>query len=297
MKTNVLVLFLLGWAGMVFGQEEFKKHYIIPSYPIYGYTLKKEIVVKYDQLSENEKRELIKDYTVGTKIKLIKKENVSGKEIEVVREVDINDDFFKTLTKEKIVDAKLGGITNAMVAASKDRLIVNPFLSNSNNKDTVYFYKLENRRTIRLKTRSWTVNGITVPFKYRFKGKNGLKEDFSTGINGNLFVGYSIGKTAYLYQKEVGIRENTWKVTGGILLGASSVKLNKTNTDLSDSPILDDSEFTKGLGSIAIGFTYSYNSINLGAFLGFDYAIGQDAEIWNHNKKPWLGVGFGYKIF
>jgi len=295
MKTNVLLLFLL-WSGAVFGQEEFKKHYIIPSYPIYGYTLKKEIVAKYDELSKEDQEELTKDYTVGTKIKLIQKENVSGKEIEIVREIEVNKDFFKTLTKTQIVDAKLEGVTNAMVAASKDKLIINPFLSDY-NKDTVYFYKLENRRTIRLKTRSWTVNGITVPFKYRFKGKKGLKEDFSTGINGNLFVGYSIGKTAYLYQKEVGIRENTWKVTGGILLGASSVKLNKTNTDLSGSPILDDSEFTKGLGSIAIGFTYSYNSINLGAFLGFDYAIGQDAEIWNHNKKPWLGVGFGYKIF
>ncbi|MFP3548990.1 hypothetical protein SB748_36990, partial [Rhizobium sp. SIMBA_035] len=77
----------------------------------------------------------------GTKIKLIQKENVSGKEIEVVKELNVNDDFFKTLTKPKTVDAKLGGVTNAMVAASKDRLIVNPFLSNC-NKDTVYFYQL-----------------------------------------------------------------------------------------------------------------------------------------------------------
>lgn len=86
-------------------------------------------------------------------------------------------------------------------------------------------------------------------------------------------------------------------MTSGILLGASSVKLNKTNTDLSDSPMLNDSEFTKGLGSIEMGFTYSYNSINLGAFFCFDYAIAQDAEIWNQNKKPWLGIEVGYKIF
>lgn len=297
MKTKLIILLLLGWAGIVFGQEEFKKHYIIPNYSINGYKLKKEVLRHYDDMSEKDQEKLREGYAIGDKIKVIRKVEVSGKEIEIVKEIEVNEAFYKTLTKPEIVNADLGYIASAMVAVSKDKLIVNPFLSHCNNKDTVYFYKLENRNPLRLKTRSWSVNGITIPFKYRFKGKNGLKEDFSTGINGNLFIGYSIGSTNYLYQKEVGTRENTWKVTSGILLGASSVKLNKTNTDLSDSPILDDSEFTKGLGSIGIGVTYSYNSINLGAFFGFDYAIGQDAEIWNHNKKPWLGIGVGYKIF
>lgn len=299
MKTNLLLLFLLGWAGMAFGQEEFRKHYLIPTYSTYGYKLKKEVQKKYEELDEVGKKELTKGYKIGEKIKLVQKINVSGKELEVIREVTINEDFFKTLTKSEIVDADLEYETKAMIAILKDRLIVNPYLSCNCTKDinTVYFYKLENRKNIKLWTKNWTVNGITIPVKYRFKGKNGLKEDFSTGINGNFFVGYSFGRTNFLYQQEVGTKENTWKITGGILLGASSVKLNKSNTNLSDSPILDDSEFTKGLGSIAFGFTYSYNSINFGAFLGFDYAIGQDAEIWNHNKKPWLGIGVGYKIF
>ena len=73
--------------------------------------------------------------------------------------------------------------------------------------------------------------------------------------------------------------------------------LGRTNTHLSLEAITDDSEITKGLGSLAFGMTASYNKINGGLFFGADYAVGQKAEIWNHNKKPWLGIGFGYKIF
>jgi hypothetical protein len=293
MKTKILLVFLL-WAGAVSGQEEFKKHYLIPNNPVNRYTLKKEVQRKYEDLDEN-----AKEYKIGEKIKLVQKVNISGKELEVVKDVMVDEDFLKTLTKPEVVDANLNYTAKAMVAISKDKLIVNPYLSKNNTVDnnTVYFYKLKNRQSIKLWTKNWTVNAITIPVKYRFKGKNALQEDFSTGINGNVFVGYSFGQTNFLYQEEVGTKENTWKITGGILLGASSAKLNKSNTNLSDTPILDDSEFTKGLGSIAFGFTYSYNSINFGVFLGFDYAIGQDAEIWNHNKKPWLGIGVGYKIF
>ncbi|WP_027380979.1 hypothetical protein [Chryseobacterium daeguense] len=299
MKTKILLLLLLNTAGVMFGQEEFKKHYLIPNSLVNGHTLKKEIQRKYEDLDENDKKELTKGYNIGDKIKLVQKVNVSGKELEVIKEIIVDEAFFKTFTKSETVDANLNYRVKAMVAVSKDKLIVNPYLSENKNVDnnTVYFYKLKNRENISLWTKSWTVNAITIPVKYRFKGKNGLKEDFSTGINGNFFVGYSFGRTNYLYQEEVGTKENTWKITGGILLGASSVKLNKSNTNLSKTPILDDSEFTKGLGSFAFGFTYSYNSINFGAFLGFDYAIGEDAEIWNHNKKPWLGIGVGYKIF
>jgi len=298
MKTKILLLLLLNTACVMFGQEEFNRYYVIP-FTTNGYTLKKEIQKKYEELDQKGKEELTKGYKLGEKIKIVQKVNVSGKELEVIKEVIVGEEFFKTLTKNETVNVVLEHKTKAMVAVSKNKLIINPYLSSNSNfeNNPIYFYKLENRQSIKLKTKNWTVNGITIPIKYRFKGENGLKEDFSTGINGNLFVGYSLGGTTFFYQEEVGTKENNWKITGGVLLGASSVKLNKSNTNLSNAPILDDSEFTKGLGSIALGFTYSYNSINLGAFLGFDYAIGQDAEIWNHNKKPWLGIGVGYKIF
>lgn len=182
-----------------------------------------------------------------------------------------------------------------MVATSKNKLIVNPYLV-CGESSTIYFYELENRKNIKLTTKSISVNAVTIPLKYRFKGKNGLGEEFSTGVNGNLFVGYSIGKTNFMYLEEVGTKENTWNITFGALFGVSSVKLNKTNTNLSLEAITDDSEITKGLGSLAFGMTASYNK-NGGLFFGADYAVGQKADIWNHNKKPWLGIGFGYKIF
>ena len=73
--------------------------------------------------------------------------------------------------------------------------------------------------------------------------------------------------------------------------------MNKTNTNLSTEALTDNSEITKGLGSVGIGIMASYNKINAGVFFGADYSVGQKSYIWNHNKKPWIGIGVGYKIF
>lgn len=290
------ILFLLFCGCLTYGQEEFKKHYVIPSSPIGIYTLKKETTKKYDQLTEQEKKELTNGYTIGEEITILQTLIIDGKETTVHKTVTVDDAFFATLSKKEITNANLNYKAQAMVASSKDKLIVNPYLV-CGESSTIYFYQLENRKSIKLWTKSLTVNAMTIPLKYRFKGKNGLGEEFSTGINGNMFVGYSFGKTNFMYLKEVGTKENAWSITSGFLFGVSSVKLNKTNTDLSSEAITDASEITKGLGSVAFGITGSYNKINGGVFIGADYAFGQKAYIWNHNKKPWLGIGFGYKIF
>ena len=94
----------------------------------------------------------------------------------------------------------------------------------------------------------------------------------------------------------MGNRSNTWKITGGLLFGASTVVLNQSNTSNDAFPLDKDSNITKGLGSIGIGVGFAFNKINFGVFAGSDYAIGDDSEKWNYNKKPWLGIAIGYSL-
>ncbi|WP_079243151.1 hypothetical protein [Chryseobacterium indologenes] len=296
MKTYLLLLFLLGYVGMVFGQENFNVRYRI--YDKLGdYTLKKNIKTSFESLSEEEKRKIKEKYKFGDKISVEDKVIIDGKEIKVIREITIDEKFFREYQVDEVVDANMGSMECGNVKVEKNKLLVNLLLKDGKSSP-VYFYELQNRKSPVLYFTSMTLNALTIPIKYRFRGKNGLDEEFSTGINGNLFWGiYSYGGTTFFYKDEIETKENTWRITGGLLVGASSVKLNKSNTNLADRPITDDTEITKGLGSVALGITFMYNSINIGVFLGVDYAIGKDASMWNHNKKPWLGAGFGYKIF
>lgn len=137
---------------------------------------------------------------------------------------------------------------------------------------------------------------MTVPLKYRFRDKpKNITEEFSVSANANLFLGFSMGKTSFHYREKVDNLSNTWKFTFGGFFGASSVKLNASNTSASSSPLT--SEQTKGAATLGLGIGFTFNKINIGSFLGIDYAFGDDANKWNYNKKPWLGVAIGYSLF
>ena len=82
----------------------------------------------------------------------------------------------------------------------------------------------------------------------------------------------------------------------GLLSGASTVTLNSSNTSSPITPLGEDVELTKGLVSLGAGFAYSYNKINIGGFLGYDFAIGEDASKWNYNKRLWIGFAIGYSL-
>ncbi|AZA80675.1 hypothetical protein C1637_12405 [Chryseobacterium lactis] len=299
MKTKIVLLFLLGWMEVMWGQESFNLRYRIYN-QLGEYNLKKKIMKRYDSLSENEQKKIRNKYKIGDKLSIEDKIIIQNKETKVIREIIIDEKFFKNYKIDTIVSANIGNMEHGNVRIDKNKLLVNLLLK-CGKSSPAYFYELENRKSPSLPFTSVTVSAITIPIKYRFKGKDGLGEEFSTAINGNLFLGYTYGKSTFFYQEEIETKVNTWKVTGGLLFGASSVKLDKSNSD--PVPIDDHSlppeyvDATKGLASIAIGITYSYNNINVGAFFGFDYAIGQHADLWKYNKKPWLGIGIGYKLF
>ena len=302
-KICLIVSFL--FCSKNFAQEAFKKVYYIPNTICYGDTLKiplkKTFKIKYKDLSEKEQENIRKSFPkLGSQLNYVIEKNVSGNKVNVSVTDTINEAFYQKQVKEKKVNVERCGI-KGFVKFDKNKLIVNPYLIKDKNgefgKRDVYEYQLENRQTIKLNFKEWTVSALTIPFKYRFKDRDaGISEEFTTAFNANLFIGRTFyGKSTFFHRKDVGNITNTYKWTGGLLLGVSTVKLEASNTSASTVPF--ESDILKGLGTIGLGLTFSYNKINIGAFVGVDYSIGDDAEKWNYNKEPWIGFALGYSLF
>lgn len=306
MKNYIITLVFVSICTLGFGQESFKKVYEIPNTIIYknspNITLKKVTKIKFEDLTKEEQDSIRAIYPLGSKLNFEIEKNVSGKKIKVFETVIIDEKFYLEQVIEKKEDITRNGI-KGFVKFEKNKLTVNPYLIKDKNGDfgkrDVYYYELKNRQTIKLNFNEWTVSALTIPFKYRFKDKDaGISEEFSTDFNANLFVGRTFyGRTSFFHRKDVGNISNTYKWTGGLLIGASTVTLNASNTSSANQPLDSDTEIVKGLGTIGLGLSFSYNKINLGGFIGWDYSVGDDAEKWNYNKEPWIGFALGYSLF
>jgi len=298
MKTKLLLASLLLFVGVTWAQESFKKKYKICEDTIKFkggdfIFLKKDSLLKYEDL-EKSKIKIGDKFTAITEI-----ETANGK-ANVSKEIIVDQNFLETLELKHPVNVKLNSSICSFVSFENNKIYINPYLKEDSNgkysREPIYFYELKNRQSIKLSFSEVNVSALIIPIKYRFKGKNGLEEEFSTAINGNIFIGYSLGKTSFFHQEKVGNKSNTWKFTGGLIFGASTVTLNNSNTSQSVTPLDKDTEIVKGLASTGLGITYTFNKINFGAFYGYDYAIGNNSSLWNYNKKPWLGIAIGYSI-
>ncbi|WPO91779.1 hypothetical protein [Chryseobacterium sp. HR92] len=306
MKTKILLLFLLGWVGMVCGQESFKKVYRIPNLIRFKsgeiICLQWDSSVKFKDLTHTQQKSIKKNYESGSFVTIEEPLEFNSEKKIVTKTVKVDKDFYDSLIvkESNITDT----IFKGYVKFEENKVIVNPFIykiKKENNEEeykrnAIHYYKLKNRQSIRLCFNEITVSALTIPFKYRFK-HSGVPEEFSAGININLFGGFSIGKTRFFHQDKVGNKENTYKFTFGGLLGSSIVELNNSNTSMADKPLATDEKMNKGVASIGLGIVYSFNKINLGAFCGWDFAMGKDSNKWDYNKKTWLGIALGYSLF
>ena len=306
MKRNLTILTICLICTLGFGQESLKKVYNIPNEICYSDSssikLKKVTKTEFKDLSKEERDSIVKKYPLGSKLSYEIERSVLGKKVKVSETITIDSLFYKNQVIEKKENVTRCGI-KGFVKFEQSKLIVNPYLIKDKNgefgKRDVYYYELKNRQTIRLNFKEWTVSALTIPFKYRFKDKgSNVSEEFTTDFNANLFIGRTFyGKTSFFHRKDVGNISNTYKLTGGLLLGASTITLNESNTSAATLPLDSGTEIIKGLGTIGLGLTFSYNKINFGGFMGWDYSVGDDAEKWNYNKEPWIGLAFGYSLF
>lgn len=330
MKKLLLLLLLLSFKG--FTQDSFKNASFVKSYYVLqgnDTVFLKKTESKFSYRSVEEQNAIKKRYPLGSKLKFTAEKDFDGNKITVTDSVTVTQEFYdEFFGKEKEVladfDEKkfilLTYNTKATLKFDDDkegRLLVNPYLVYNDNGNTktlkiakesdsdsevytdkgIYYFDLKNRQAIKVKFVEGMVSALTIPFKYRFKQQGNIKEEFSADINANIFAGIAFGHIKYFHRKDVGNIENKTRFTVGAFLGGSTVTLNSSNTSASTNPLPDDTEIVKGLASIGTGLVYSFNKFNFGGFVGWDYAIGEDAEKWNYNKKPWLGVALGLTLF
>lgn len=303
MKTYLFFYIVIGYFFYsldALAQESFKKAYFTPN-SIGKVKLMKDTLMYFNDLSEMEKAKLLERYKPGSTIHIKKEWKLGESIVENTQSLVVSQAFLDSLKTEVQRPANYKPWTKAYVKFDDDKVLINPLLikvKDSIIRRPLSSYTLKDRQTIRLPFIEATVNTLTIPLKYRFRNEDeGRSEEFGSSVNLNLAFGLSVGKTSFHHRKKVGNVSNTWKLTASVLAGASTVTLNANNTSLDSTPLVGDQQLTKGLGSLAGGISYSFNKINLGAFYGWDYSIGDDAKKWNYNKKPWLGLAIGYSLF
>jgi hypothetical protein len=305
MKTLLLISLILT-TTYSFAQESFRKTYGIPNViELEGndvVELKLEKQVKFNDLSQREKDSIKSVYKLGSSLKYTVERVISDNKVIVEEQITIDESFYQKQSLKKVTKVTDPNDINGFVKFEESKIIVNPNLRVDENNEfsgrDTYYFELKNRQSIKLKFTEWNISTLTIPLKYHFRDKDEeISEEFSSSFSVNFFGGYSIGKTRFFFRDKVGNISNTWKFTGGLLIGASTVKLNNSNTSSADNPIAAGTEITKGLASVGLGLTYTFNKINFGVFYGRDYSVGDDAKKWNYNKKPWLGLAVGYSLF
>ncbi|WP_282087084.1 hypothetical protein [Aquimarina algiphila] len=196
-----------------------------------------------------------------------------------------------TLFKKKLKTTKRKGF----VKFEEDTIYVNTYLNDSDKesgRETILFYKLKNRQSLKLRFNAITITGVTIPIKYRFKGKGDIEEEFSTSFNLNFLAGYSFGKQLFFHRKKVGNKTNTTKWTVGAFFGGNAVELNEGNSRLEEGKV-----YNQGALSYGGALGYSFNKINVAAFVGWDRIVGANRDVWKYNDKVWIGFGVGYDLF
>jgi uncharacterized protein YdeI (BOF family) len=304
MKQLFLIACICVCCTITFAQESFKKKYKIPGWIKFSQNdivyLVKDTLYNFKNLPDSIKDKIRQDYKSGQNVTVAKEIIIGGEKRTVVQQITVDEDFYNSASQSlpKIVDTNKTPF-KGFVKFEDNKVIVNPYLRKENGKFSerdIYYFKMKNRQTIRLSFTEFTVATLTIPIKYRFKSGD-IQEDFSTAFNANFFLGYSWGISSFFHQEKVDNKSNTQKFTAGLLLGASVTEINASNTKYAKEPLTGDVKYNKGLASMGFGATYSLNKINVGLFYGWDFAIGESAEKWNYNEKPWLGVAVGYSLF
>jgi len=187
-----------------------------------------------------------------------------------------------------------GLLSNVRFGEEEDKLFVNPFLVYDDqsgsfiDREQMYYYRLENRQSIKIKFNHFSFKAITVPLKVRF-GQNDV--EFSTDANLGVFGGYSWGISKFTRKEGIGNKETEHKNTLGILLGTEQLEFDFVDENRQTI------EEKSALISTGVGFVHSYQNFTAGLTGGFDFALGENKNNWNYHARPWLGLAIGYSIF
>jgi hypothetical protein len=167
--------------------------------------------------------------------------------------------------------------------------------------DSLTVYELPTREVLTLPsqhthyfvTRSFDVDVMTVPFKYRPASEN-LPPQLNTDFNGNVFLGYRVDRFKSKYKNIAGGPERKYThrgVTAGLFGGIASTTMSPWTTNNKMTDEYSGVVFSRG-AAVMLGI----NSLTVGLGVGFDSLNGRDRELWIYQNRPWYGLTVGLNL-
>lgn len=286
MRTKILLLFLLGWVGMAFGQEEIK----VDGNYYFNYPSKENLNSLKNETDLNQKATLseIQSEIGGSRFR-VRVISITNNTVNFIfgnfdKKTNLQEKINNQFPIENLKSRSIKKLEEILANHQNDEGLKNLIGEISNNsskiiggKKTVYSLPLDN---FKLSTKplynrvDWRVGVYTVPFKLRFG-------DFNFDANVNL--GANIGGK-FRWNREV---ENGLALEPIFGFGLASIQLDESNS--STISATNVSAFTINTG-VLIHIT---NVINVGLTYGFDNISKNDQNNynWKYNGKGWLGIG------
>lgn len=285
MKTYLLLLFLLGWVWMVFGQEFRGKDKI----HISPYTSEKYSVCYTDKKIQDT--------------------------IHKVFDKDGNLQSFELQEKVNWMDAKKL-TTSDLKEYGWNKKYLNGNISPENGRLVIYFWdqgkiaeslkkflstnqfsvSLNENENLSFFADSFHLGAMTLPLKVYLKKRD---DDVGGGmaegnVNLGIYTGYKFGWKKYVKLKnEKEYRVYNVAFSGNLVFGLGKVTVDdKNSVEHLQQWKVDVPTFNLGM---AIGL--HYRDFSLLVAYGTDLLLSKKGENWNYKGKPWLGMGIGYKIF
>ena len=141
--------------------------------------------------------------------------------------------------------------------------------------------------------RSFDVDVITVPFKYR-PITSGLPRQLTTDFNGNVYFGYRVDRFRLTYKATPLGWKKTYKhrgLTVGTFGGIGSTSVTPWTTNNQTTDEYNGFIFTRGLAVMA-----GLNNLTVGFGVGWDYLTDRDKNIWIYQNKAWYGLTLGLNL-
>jgi len=281
MKTKILLLFLLGWVGMVSGQEKEIKE---GGNYYFNYPSKENLKKFKNETNLNEK----------VKISNIQEE-IEGSKFRIqVRKVDDNmvyfvfGEFSESEMESKInnVNSDSADLQGRYLKELQKRMSDSEFQKfrteipkqTKGKKKVLYSLPKDKFKIVTqpLYDRvDWRVGAYTIPFKLRLGG-------FAFDANVNL--GANIGGKIR-WDREI---ENGFAIEPIFGFGLASIKLDESNSNVTAANT-NVSAFTVNTGVLF----HITNTINVGVTFGLDRISKNDQSNydWKYNNKGWFGLG------
>ncbi|MEX0813180.1 MAG: hypothetical protein WD048_13260 [Chitinophagales bacterium] len=263
MIKSISCLVIICFVQIVNAQDAYKKRYFVKD------------TIKYTEKYYDERKQRTKNKEVFLTLKTEHADK------------EVNDTIIKIAGSRGLKSNIIFGEKN-----ESHKLFINPWLVNSEggyiDRDSVYYYELKNRRSVKIRFKQWSFNALSVPLKVRF-GED--KTEFSTGINLGALLGHTWGKTNFLHRKKIGNKQYDSQHTLGGFVGANKLDFSFEDEDGSEEDV------TTASISLGLGYMYAYQKFTFGLTGGFDFGLGENSTEWDYQSKPWLGIAVGYSLF